>query len=372
MNFSDKVIRTTANHSLQKKLTALEAKSKAQHIAYAPIVFKVAMALRNMKILETIESAGENGLQLQEIHCLTGVSIYGLHILLESGVQAELLNKVGNRYQLTYVGHFFLNDEMTKVNADFVNDVCYKALDYLEASIATGKPEGLKVFGNWKTVYEGLPFLPKKAQQSWFAFDHFYSDDVFDKILPKVLANNPSSIIDIGGNTGKFALKCMQHLPSVTVTIVDLPGQLKIAKQNVQTHFQSGNIRLYAADMLQHDTVLPQGADVIWMSQFLDCFSEEQIVAILKKCCSAMSGTTIVYILEPLTDVQKFDAAAFIVQLTSVYFTVVANGNSRMYALSEFEKMITQAGLEIVLIERELGICQTLIGCKKKQSTADY
>ncbi|MCW5909139.1 MAG: methyltransferase domain-containing protein [Chitinophagales bacterium] len=366
MNTADNVTPVKVNRSLSKKLTALEAKSKAQQIAFAPVVFKVAMALRNMKILSAVEEAGDRGLTLPEIHRFTGVSIYGLHVLLDGGVQAGLLDIVEERYLLTYTGHFYLNDEMTRVNADFVNDVCYKALNSLEESIATGSPHGLKEFGKWKTVYEGLSLLPDKVQQSWFAFDHFYSDDVFDKVIPKVLANKPSCIIDIGGNTGKFAIKCIQHQPSITVTIVDLPAQLEMAKRNTWAYFLNGSIQLYTCDMLHTDADLPKDADVIWMSQFLDCFSEEQIVAILKRCCAAMSENTVVYILEPLTDAQKFDAAAFVVQLTSVYFTVVANGNSRMYALSEFEQMIKQAGLEIVSIEKGLGICQTLITCRKK------
>ena len=32
----------------------------------------------------------------------------------------------------------------------------------------------------------------------------------------------------------------------------------------------------------------PKGYDAIWMSQFLDCFSEEEIVSILKRCYDAL------------------------------------------------------------------------------------
>ena len=39
---------------------------------------------------------------------------------------------------------------------DFIHDVNYKGLFHLEESIETGKPEGLKEFGEWQTIYEGL------------------------------------------------------------------------------------------------------------------------------------------------------------------------------------------------------------------------
>jgi ubiquinone/menaquinone biosynthesis C-methylase UbiE len=351
-------------HIQNKKLTALQAKEKAQHIAFAPVVFKVALALRNLKILLCLENAGIAGLTLEEIQRATSVSRYGLNVLLECGVQTELITKEDNHYYLTTTGYFFTEDQMTIVNTDFVNDVCYRALDYLEQSILLGQPVGLREFGNWKTIYEGLSQLPSQAQKSWFAFDHFYSDDVLEKVIPIVSKQNPKHILDIGGNTGKFAIEYLNKHSKAVVTIVDLPGQLEMAKRNALSLFLSGKLQLYACDILQYDSKLPAGADVIWMSQFLDCFSENEVVFILEKCRAVMTKTTILYILEPLTDVQRFDAAAFVVQLTSVYFTVAANGNSRMYSATEMKDMISRAGLEILFMEKGLGICQTLIACR--------
>lgn len=366
MTVSTESTNQRAHNAQNKKLTALQAKEKAQHIAFAPVVFKVAMALRNLKVLSCLEIAGDTGLTLEEIQNATSLSRYGLNVLLGGGVQAELIDKKGDHYHLTSTGYFFIADEMTIVNADFVNDVCYRALDYLEKSLALGQPSGLKEFGNWKTIYEGLSQLPPQVQKSWFAFDHFYSDDAFEKAIPIISAQNPKRILDIGGNTGKFAIKYLDENPEAVVTVVDLPGQLEMAKRNAWSFFLSGNLQLHTCDILQTDSKLPDGADAIWMSQFLDCFSENQVVSILEKCREVMTEKTMLYILEPLTDTQRFDAAAFVVQLTSVYFTVAANGNSRMYSSAEMRDMISRAGLEIVFIEKGLGICQTLIACRMR------
>ncbi len=48
-------------------------------------------------------------------------------------------------------------------------------------------------------------------------------------------------------------------------------------------------IDFHAINLLDTTQKIPQGADVIWMSQFLDCFSKEQIVAILENACQAAS-----------------------------------------------------------------------------------
>ena len=43
------------------------------------------------------------------------------------------------------------------------------------------KAEGLKVFGNWETIYPALSTLPEEVKNSWFEFDHLYSDSGFPK-----------------------------------------------------------------------------------------------------------------------------------------------------------------------------------------------
>ena len=52
-------------------------------------------------------------------------------------------------------------------------------------------------------------------------------------------------------------------------------------------------------------------------------------------------------IVETFTDRQKFDNAKFILEATSLYFTVLANGNSKMYKATEFKEIASQAGLKI-------------------------
>ena len=340
-----------------ESLSALQAKEKAQFIAFAPVVFKVTLALRNLGILRAVEAATD-GITFDELKQQVDVSEYALRVLVDGGARAGLIHNQGDRLTLSSTGYFLLNDPMTTVNLDFINDVCYRGLDRLEASVASGRPQGLQEFGGWPTIYEGLARLPEHVRRSWLAFDHFYSDDGFHPVLPIVFEEPPARLLDIGGNTGKFSLECLRHDPHVNVTIMDLPGQLQLARQNVGSH---GRIQFLAADLLDPQVRLPGGFDAIWMSQFLDCFSEAQIVAILGKCREVMGPNTKVYVLEPFTDRQRYDAAGFVLQMTSVYFTCMANGNSRMYSSREMERMAAAAGLELQRTVPNLGICQCLM-----------
>jgi ubiquinone/menaquinone biosynthesis C-methylase UbiE len=248
---------------------------------------------------------------------------------------------------------------------DFINDVNYNGLSHLDESIATGKPAGLKEFGNWKTIYEGLSQLPDQVQKSWFAFDHFFSDDVFLRVLPLVYGNSVKKLLDVGGNTGKWAIASAIHYPDIHITIVDLPGQINVAKTRIKEAGLQDRISFLPVNILDDSVIFPKGYDAIWFSQCLDCFSEKEIVSILKKCYEALDENGQVIILEPFWDRQKFEIAAFCLQQTSVYFTTLANGNSQMYSTETFFKCIEQAGFKIVEEINNIGLSQTLLKCKK-------
>ena len=102
------------------------------------------------------------------------------------------------------------------------------------------------------------------------------------------------------------------------------------------------------------------------MSQFLDCFSNGQIVDILKKVRNAIENGTKIYILEPFIDNQIFDGAKYALVHTSLYFTCMANGNSKMYSLEDMKSFVEKAGLKISKIHNNIGRHDyTLLECEK-------
>lgn len=343
----------------------LQSKEYAQWIAFAPVVFQATRALNNLGILETIENAGETGITLREICSKCNLSNYGVRVLVEAGLGIGLILVNNEKYTLTKAGYFVLTDELTKVNINFVQDVCYKGMFTLKESVLNGKPEGLKTFGSWNTVYEGLSGLPQQVQKSWLEFDHFYSDDSFPEVLPAIFKHKPKTLLDIGGNTGKWTVACLNYDPDVHITIMDLPGQADMAKKNIENRGFSDRVTFYPTNVLDESLPFPKGFDMIWMSQFLDCFSDKEIVSILRRSREALNEDGVAYIMELFWDKQRFEAAAFSLQMTSLYFTNIANGNSQMYQSDIFYKLIEEAGLKVVEESNEVGISHTLLKCKK-------
>jgi len=344
-------------------LRAVDAKFEAQKIAFAPLSFQAIRAMINLNILQTIEASGDKGICRKDLAEKTGVSEYGAEVLCEMALgmgvikfSADSVEDEDERFVLGKTGWMLLEDDLTRVNFNFTNDICYKGAWDLEASVKDGKPEGLKVFGDkWTTIYEALSTLPEQAKKSWFEFDHFYSDIAFPEALPIVFAEHPAKLTDIGGNTAKWAISCCRFNPDVKVTIVDLPGQTAVAEENAKKAGFADRINTHAGNVLDTTTKLPDAPDAVWMSQFLDCFSLHQVTKILKKVYAAATSATNVYVLEPLWDRQHFEASSYSLQATSLYFTCMANGNSKMYRYGELVKAIEDAGFELKTAHHNLG-----------------
>ncbi len=329
-------------------MTVLEAKFEAQKLAFGPFFFQAIVAMRELGILNEIKKS-KTGISASDLGKHLNLSSYGIRVLLEAGLATNVVDRTDEGlYKLTKIGVFLRSDELTNVNINFTKDVCYDGLKYLTASVRNGKPEGLKVFGQHKTVYHALADLAPEVRKSWFAFDHYYSTDSFPHALDIVFSESVNQLIDIGGNTGKWTIECCKKDTDVRITIVDLPGQIATAKNNLSKLNLQSRVEYYACDLLEPESKLPGGADVIWMSQFLDCFSSEDIINILRKVCNASNENTTIYIMESFWDNQRYQAGSYSIIALSLYFTSIANGNSKMFKLDDLLPLIPEAGLRVV------------------------
>lgn len=353
----------------KEQQTALGAQRRAQEIAFAPMVFQVSRLMVKFGILDYLAKS-RNGATQQAIVEHTGLSKYAVQVLLEASLSIGTVLIKQDRYEISKAGRFLLNDPMARVNMNFNQDVNYLGLFHLEEALREGKPAGLKVFGNWATIYEALSELPEHVQKSWFAFDHFYSDESFAAALEVVFGSNRkiNRLLDVGGNTGRWALQCVDYDKDVEVTIMDLPQQLEMMRKNIAGKQGAERIKAYGCNLLDPGAKFPGPAfDVVWMSQFLDCFSEEEVVSICSRAAESMDKHSRLYIMETFWDRQKYETAAYCLTLTSIYFTAMANGNSKMYHSDDMLRCVGNAGLEVEKIVDGLGLGHSIMVCKKKR-----
>ncbi len=106
--------------------------------------------------------------------------------------------------------------------------------------------------------------------------------------------------------------------------------------------------------------------DVIWMSQFLDCFSEDEILSILRRAAEILRPGARLCIMELLWNRQRFEPAAFCLTMTSLYFTAMANGNSKMYYSEDLTRLIEKAGMRVEKIIDGIGQGHNILICVKE------
>ncbi len=342
---------------------AYGAKYEAQKLAFGPIMFQAVRVARDNGLLAALDAGGETGRDRSDLASATGLGPYQLRVLLEACLACRVALHIDGRWRLGKIGYYLLHDELTRVNCDFVHDVCYQGLFHLDEAIAEGRPAGLQEFGDWPTIYRALAELPEPVRRSWFAFDHYYSDSAFPAALDHLFAECPAHLLDIGGNTGRFAIACLERNDELRVTIADLPGQLDVARERVDAAGHGARLATHPVDLLAESDGLPTACDAAWMSQFLCCFAEDEIVTILRRVDAALKPGSSVFILDTFWDRQRYEPGAYALIATSLYFTCLANGNSRMYRHDDLTACIERAGLRVAEEWDGLGVGHTLLRC---------
>lgn len=345
----------------KQDVSIIQALNKAQRIAFGPIVFQAVRSALSTGLLKHI---AQNPCTEKEAASAARLSDYAAGVLVDVLIAAEVVSKSDdNLLSLTKTGECLLFDEMTRVNFDFTSDVCYRGMDHLTEALLERRPAGLCELGDWPTIYPAISVLPEPARSSWFAFDHYYSDRYFSMLAAELRDRvHPKTLFDVGGNTGKFAAACLQAMPETRVTLIDLPQQCATARLNPILKPFCERFSTAEVDWLKtgRQPQVTEKADVIWMSQFLDCFSADQAVDILKRCSALLSENGRFAVLECLVDRQRFPAAAFSLSAVSLYFTTMANGNSRFYRSADLEDIFQKAGLEIEYCRDNVGVSHTL------------
>jgi precorrin-6B methylase 2 len=354
------------------ELTVAEARFEAQRIAFAPVVFHVVQVMRRTGLLGQLVVA-RDWLSQVDLETSTGLSSYAVTVLLETAFAAGVVERQQEgpdpqaenvKWRATSVGRLIERDPLVRVNMDFVGDVCYRSLAHLEEALTEGRPAGLRELGPWTTFYEGMAAMPEPARSSWFNYDHFYSDSAFPAALEVLATRHVVHVADVGANTGRFAVAFLQRFEHGRVTLCDLPQQLALARANLEQLNLLGRATLYPCDLLDGASQLPAAEaapDAFWMSQFVCCFTEAQIVSILSRAAAAVRDGGSIFVLDTFWDDQVHSAAAYCLINTSPYFATVANGNSRMYRLDLFLTLAREAGLTARQTWHQQGWCHTLI-----------
>lgn len=102
-------------------------------------------------------------------------------------------------------------------------------------------------------------------------------------------------LLDVGGNSGEFALQACARHPSLRATVFDLPLVCEVGLEHVLPHAARARIGFLAGDL--RTDPLPQGHDLIVFKSMLHDWPQEDAVRFLERAVDALApgGSLLVF-----------------------------------------------------------------------------
>ena len=161
--------------------------------------------------------------------------------------------------------------------------------------------------------------------------------------------------LDLGGGPGTYTIEMAKK--GISVTIFDTPETIEIAKEVIK---KSGvkNINFLQGDFLADD--FGRHYDLIFISQILHAYSEDDNIMVLKKCRNALNKNGRIIIQEFFIDKDRANPVQS--ALFSINMLVNTEGG-RCYSPEEIKRWYLKTGFR--KIQKQLLADSVLISAKK-------
>jgi len=112
-------------------------------------------------------------------------------------------------------------------------------------------------------------------------------------------------ILDIGGNSGEFALQICRRYPEISATIFDLPLVCDIGEEHVRSEPEAGRIEFVKGNALKD--ILPAGFDLIIFKSMLHDWPEKEARQLIVGAAQSLDpgGTLLIFERGPLEFMEK-------------------------------------------------------------------
>ena len=158
----------------------------------------------------------------------------------------------------------------------------FRVFDYATAHCADLGPDAVRATERWMR----LTTASTRYEAAVFAQRQDFSAHV--------------QMLDIGGNSGEFALQVCRQNPRLRATVFDLPGVCAVGKEHLRDEPEAARIGFQPGDVRRG--ALPKGFDLITFKSMLHDWPDEQAQQFLGHAAQALEpgGTLVVFERAPL------------------------------------------------------------------------
>ncbi|WP_372681757.1 methyltransferase [Desulfosarcina sp.] len=287
-------------------------------------------ALHSAVVLDVFTRIGDSRVGGQDMADQLDASVDAVGRLLDALAAMGLLTKAAGSYANTEASRTYLSMDSDRYIGFIIRHHHHLVESWakLSEAILTGKPIRLPVRDKGTDAREA------------FLMGMFnLANQLAPQLVPAVDLSNCSTLLDLGGGPGTYAIHFCRHHPNLSATVMDLPTTQPFAEKTIAKMGMEGRVAFISGDYLQDD--IPGSFDAVWMSHILHGEAGEACLRMIEKAfgCLKPGGVVIVheFILDDTLDSPLFPA------LFSLNMLLGTEGG-RAYSQAQLAGMLDTAG----------------------------
>jgi len=241
-------------------------------------MLSVAVDLAVFDFLEEPHSAVEAAAWLKADDRAVGIFLNGLAALglLTKGVDYFQNSKLASRFLVRG------RDDYRGTIIIHMGHTWERGWNDLKTTVLVGRPKDVDP----ETWVATRPERDEAEVRSFICGMDALARDLAPRVAPKLKLAGVRHLLDLGGGPATYAITFAKANPAMKATVFDLPGPIKIARENIAKHGLDAQIDTLAGNFLKDD--IGSGYDFIWISQILHSHNEEQCRRIIQRAVAAL------------------------------------------------------------------------------------
>lgn len=223
----------------------------------------------------------------------------GLKLLVRLLTDGGVLENMGGQYRLTAKFAAALRyRDLLQAKLDFAHIAAHDFIDSFSFLIAAPgefmKRSGMFRLFNYALALESTP-ENRQLTERWMRITTVLTRYEAYACFSLHSFGKHRRMLDIGGNSGEFALQACKRCPELEATVFDLPVVCEIGSEHLAGKPESERIRFIKGNARADS--LPGGFDLITFKSMLHDWPEEEARKFIYKACDALEpgGTLLIF-----------------------------------------------------------------------------
>jgi len=227
--------------------------------------------------LDLFTKIGTRRWTIPQLAKAVSMSERGLSILCRNLAMSGLLTKTGQVYRNSRLAATALNARDAAYRKNYLDLMTSHWQDWarLGESVRTGRP-----------LDEDEPEEPGYRQRFTWAM-HYRTLETAPKIAAQVDLHGATTLLDLGGGPGTYAMAFLSKHPRLCAAVGDRPEALEVAREIAATHRAGARLSYVPVDFTKE--AIPGSYDVIWYSNVLHIYSPATNRAIFRRALAALN-----------------------------------------------------------------------------------